>query len=95
MKSICSSRHLETLWGNDSADTAKGNTKYIVSLTKLCLANNVIDFYSLSDFTLKIIKPMEALTFSSCEWTEMEESGSLERIVIENFKLISLKRTVR
>ena len=93
VKSICSSRHLDTLWGNGSADTAKGNTKYIVSLTKICLANSIINFYTLSNFTLKIFKPIETITFSSCEWTEMEESGSLERIVIEKFNIISLKRT--
>lgn len=95
IKTICSSKHLDTVWGNDAASTIKGNTKYIISLTRLYLANNIIDFYNLKDFTLKIVKPMETLTFSGCEWTSMEEDGSLERIILENFTLISLCRTVR
>ncbi len=94
IKTICSSKHLDTLWGNDLAQTVKGNTRYIVSLTKLCLANNVIDFYNLKNFTLKIVKPMEALVFCGCEWTNMEEHGSLEGVVLEDFTLVSLSRTV-
>ena len=94
IKTICSSKHLDTLWGNDLAQTVKGNTRYIVSLTKLCLINNAIDFYNLKNFTLRIVKPMEVLVFCGCEWTNMEESGSLEGIVLEEFTLVSLSRTV-
>ena len=93
IKTICSTKHSDTLWGNDLAQTVKGNTRYIVSLTKLCLVNNIIDFYNLKNFTLKIVKPVESLVFCCCEWTNMEESGSLEGVVLEEFTLVSLCRT--
>lgn len=91
VKSNSSSLNLETLWGSSPAECIKGNVNFTVNLTKLCLKSSAVDFYNLKNFTLKIVKPFETLTFYSCEWTSIEEYGNFNESILENLTVISLK----
>lgn len=84
----------------ERADTASifTNENYTIELEKvipiLSGDNQVVDFYSLSDFSLVIVKPNYQIIYSACEWTSIDENCKLNSPCIENITIVSSKRLV-
>lgn len=73
----------------------KGSTQYTIELSKVVAApplGDGIDFFSLSDFNLVIVKPGQKIIYSGCEWESITESAELSGSVIEKIRLTALKR---
>ena len=51
-----------------------------------------IDFYSLSDFSLVICKPDRKVIYSDCQWSGIQETGTLGDMVLEKVTIVAGKR---
>jgi hypothetical protein len=53
-----------------------------------------VDFYSLSNFTVMIVKPDCRIVYSGCEWSSIGEKIDLNSPCIETISAVSTKRMV-
>ena len=51
-----------------------------------------LDFYSLSDFNLVIVRPDKRIIYSGCEWSNITEQANLNDTVLENVTIAAAKR---
>lgn len=76
--------------------TIPSNTTYKIELTKILPMgineNQVVDFYSLSNFSLVIIKPDCQIVYSGCEWEYISEQGDVNSPCVEKITLVASKR---
>lgn len=71
------------------------NEQYQLELKSLYLINNEkLDFYSLSDFTVTIVKPDCKILYSNCEWESISEFNDINSPCIEAITIIAKKRSV-
>ena len=73
-----------------------GRTSYKITLTRLYATDEAIsdgiDFHTLSDFSLVIVKPDRRIAYTGCRWCNIEEEGSIGDTVAEKVSLIAAKR---
>lgn len=73
-----------------------GRTSYKLTLTRLYATDEAIsdgiDFHSLSDFSLVIVKPDRRIAYTGCRWSSIEEEGSIGDTVAEKVSIIAAKR---
>lgn len=71
-------------------------TLYNIKLIKVCLLDiesvDPIDFFSLCDFNLAIVKPKSYTIFSDCNWTSISEDISIDTPIIQSISLTATKR---
>lgn len=76
--------------------TIASQLTYKIELTRLYATDEAIsdgiDFHSLSDFSLVIVKPDRRVVYTGCQWSEIAESGELSQTVAEKISLISSHR---
>lgn len=96
---VTATKNLKTVGaiGSDRAvATVKGKTEYVIELSKVSTAgsnlSDGIDVFSLSDFSVVIVKPDRKIIFTGCEWDTVTESASVSESVIEKMRLTALKR---
>ncbi|MDL2300439.1 hypothetical protein LJC01_02205 [Clostridiaceae bacterium OttesenSCG-928-D20] len=69
---------------------------YKIELTRLYATDEAvsdgINFYSLSDFSLVIVKPDRRVVYTGCQWSKIQEDGKLSQMVAENISLIAAHR---
>ena len=51
-----------------------------------------IDFYSIQDFSLVIVKPDRRVVYTGCSWSDIEETGELGEMVAEKITIVAKKR---
>lgn len=54
---------------------------------------NTVDFHSLRNFSIVIVKPDKRIIYSGCEWSEINESVNLNEPCIEAMIVTALERT--
>ena len=61
--------------------TVPGQERHVVELTRLYATDEAIrdgiDFYSLNGFSLVICKPDRKVIYSDCQWSTIQETGTL------------------
>ena len=76
--------------------TVPGQAVHEVELTRLYATDEAIrdgiDFYSLSDFSLVICKPDRKVIYSDCQWSGIQETGTLGDMVLEKVTIVAGKR---
>ena len=76
--------------------TVPGQTTHVLELTRLYATDEAIrdgiDFYSLSDFSLVICKPDRKVIYSDCQWSGIQETGTLGDMVLEKVTIVAGKR---
>jgi hypothetical protein len=76
--------------------TIASQVSYKLELTRLYATDEAIsdgiDFHSLTDFSLVIVKPDRRVVFTGCEWSEIAESGELSEMVAEKITVIASHR---
>lgn len=76
--------------------TIASQVSYKLELTRLYATDEAIsdgiDFHSLTDFSLVIVKPDRRVVFTGCEWSEIAESGELSETVAEKITVIASHR---
>ncbi len=93
---IKESRYIEAFGQSEPVACIEGKTKHYIELSKVYVQNSSlisnIDFYSLSNFNLVIVKPGKRIVYSGCEWSEINESASINDTVLEGVSLIASHR---
>ena len=95
-KAARSSKNIEAFGETEPIATIEGQKKYTIELTRLYATDEAItdgiDFYSLTDFSLVIVKPDRRIVYTGCQWSNINESGELGEMVSENVTLFASKR---
>ena len=76
--------------------TVPGQERHVVELTRLYATDEAIrdgiDFYSLNGFSLVICKPDRKVIYSDCQWSTIQETGTLGDMVLEKVTLVASRR---
>ena len=76
--------------------TVPGQERHVVELTRLYATDEAIrdgiDFYSLNGFSLVICKPDRKVIYSDCQWSAIQETGTLGDMVLEKVTLVASRR---
>lgn len=88
---------VEAFGESEPVGTAAGCTAYTVELTRLYATDEAIsdgiDFHTLDDFSLVIVKPDRRVIYSGCRWSEISEDARLSETVAERLCLLAASRT--
>lgn len=67
-----------------------------LELTRLYATDDAIsdgiDFHTLDDFSIVIVKPDRRIVYTGCRWNGIEENGTLGDTVAEKVRVIAAKR---
>ena len=95
-KSTRSSQTVEAFGEDEPVATIPGQRNHVLELTRLYATDEAIrdgiDFYSLSDFSLVICKPDRKVIYSNCQWSGIQETGTLGDMVLEKVTIVAGKR---
>lgn len=90
------SRSVEAFGEAEPVATLEGQRTYVIELTRLYATDEAIsdgiDFYSVSDFSLVIVKPDRRIVYTGCQWADIAESGELGEMVAEKIRIIAARR---
>lgn len=98
VKSTRTSRAVEAFGSETPVATIGGKVNHVLELKKVVPAGNLaagsVDFYSLSGFSVMIVKPDCRIVFSGCEWSGIGEAINLNAPCIETVQVVASKRMV-
>lgn len=98
VKTTKESTPIEAFGSDAPVATINGRQAYYLELTKVIPTGEAIseklDFYSLTNFTLMVVKPDQRIVYSACEWYDIAESGSLNKPCFEKIKIVANRRMV-
>ena len=87
---------VEAFGEEEPVATVPGQTTHVLELTRLYATDEAIrdgiDFYGLSDFSLVICKPDRKIIYSNCQWSGIQETGTLGDMVLEKVTIVAGKR---
>lgn len=87
---------IEAFGSNEPVAVITTGLKHRLELTRLYATDNAIsdgiDFHTLEDFSLVIVKPDKRIVYTGCRWYGIEESGTLGDTVAEKVQLLAEKR---
>lgn len=90
------SRYVEAFGTMEPVGTIGGKTRHLLELTRVAALSEAvddgIDFYSLSDFNVVIVKPDRRIIYSGCAWSDIEENAGLGEPVLEKVSIVAAKR---
>ena len=95
-KSTKSSRAVEAFGESEPVATVPGQTTHVLELTRLYATDEAIrdglNFYQLNNFSLVICKPDRKIIYSDCQWSSLQETGTLGDMVLERVTIVASKR---
>ena len=95
-KATKSSKAVEAFGEAEPVATVPGQTGHTLELKRLYATDEAIrdgiDFYSLSGFSLVICKPDRKVIYSDCQWSKIDEVGTLGDMVMETVTIVATKR---
>ena len=87
---------VEAFGEDEPVATIANQPTYVIELTRLYATDEAvrdgIDFYTLSDFSLVIVKPDRRVVYTGCNWSEIAEDGQLSEMVAEKIRVIASHR---
>ena len=90
------SRAVEAFGEAEPVATVPGQTSHTLELTRLYATDEAIrdgiNFYDLTDFSLVICKPDRKVIYSECQWSGIQETGTLGDMVLEKVTIVAGKR---
>ncbi|MDD7288403.1 MAG: hypothetical protein PUH00_01580 [Clostridiales bacterium] len=91
-----SSTTVEAFGESEPVAAIPGQSKHQLELTRIYATDEAIadgiNFYDLEDFSLVICKPDRRVIYSGCQWSKIDESGTLGASVVEKVSLVAAKR---
>lgn len=91
-----SEKVIEAFGEAEPVATIASQKSYRIELTRLYATDEAIsdgiDFHSLSDFSLVIVKPDRRVVYTGCQWSEIQEDGRLSEMVAERITLLAAHR---
>lgn len=95
-KTAKTSRAVEAFGEAEPVATVPGQTSHTLELTRLYATDEAIrdgiNFYDLTDFSLVICKPDRKIIYSHCQWSAIQETGTLGDMVLEKVSIVASKR---
>ena len=95
-KASKTSSAVEAFGESEPVATVPGQTSHVLELTRLYATDEAIrdgiDFYGLSGFSLVICKPDRKIIYSDCQWSSINEAGTLGAMVVEKVTIVASKR---
>ena len=95
-KATKSSSAIEAFGEAEPVATVPGQERHVVELTRLYATDEAIrdgiDFYKLNGFSLVICKPDRKVIYSDCQWSAIQETGTLGDMVLEKVTLVASRR---
>ena len=95
-RSTRTSTAVEALGEGEPVATVPGAEKHVIELTRLYATDEAIrdgiDFFSLSGFSLVVCKPDRKIIYANCQWSAIQESGELGKMVLEQVTLVASRR---
>ena len=95
-KASKTSSAVEAFGESEPVATVPGQTSHVLELTRLYATDEAIrdgiDFYSMSGFSLVICKPDRKIIYSNCQWSGIQETGTLGDMVLEKVTIVAGKR---
>ena len=89
------SREVEAFGSVEPVGTISGRIRYQIQLSRITLVGQMgdgVDFYSLEDLNLVVVKPDRKIIYSGCQWSEISEAINLSEPVIESATMVAAKR---
>ena len=91
-----SSFAIEAFGESEPVATVEGPKSYTIELTRLYATDEAIsdgiDFYSVADFSLVIVKPDRRVVYTGCHWADIQESGEIGQMVSEHITVVATRR---
>ena len=95
-KATKSSKAVEAFGEAEPVATVPGQTVHTLELKRLYATDEAIrdgiDFYNLSGFSLVMCKPDRKVIYSDCQWSKIDEVGTLGDMVMETVTIVATKR---
>ncbi len=95
-RSTCESQYIEAFGQNEPVGTISGKVHHTIELSRVYVCdddtNSRVNFYDLHNFNLVIVKPDKKIIYSGCDWSDINESASINGAVLEDVTLIAAKR---
>ncbi|MGI6270635.1 MAG: hypothetical protein ACOYKJ_08935 [Candidatus Howiella sp.] len=91
------SRSIEAFGEEEPVAAVTGRTSYTLELSRVDTSpaySDGVDFYTLEDFNLVVVKPDCRVVYTGCRWSDIQESAEVGAAVIERVKLVAAKRMV-
>jgi len=89
-------RVVEAFGETEPVATLASQLTYKLELTRLYATDEAIsdgiDFHSLNNFSLVIVKPDRRVVYTGCQWSRIEEDGQLSEMVAEKITVIAAHR---
>ena len=90
------SQTVEAFGEDEPVATIPGQRTHVLELTRLYATDEAIrdgiDFYAMSGFSLVICKPDRKVIYSDCQWSGIQETGTLGDMVLEKVTIVAGKR---
>ena len=87
---------IEAFGEDEPVATVANQPSYSIELTRLYATDDAvrdgINFYTMSDFALVIVKPDRRVVYTGCNWSEIAEDGQLSEMVAEKIRVIASHR---
>lgn len=94
VKAVKETEEIQVFGSAEPIAALPGKTGYTITLKKVVLQEETLDFYSQSGFSLVIVKPDRRILYTGCEWKEIQEETLLGRPCMESVVLTAVKRIV-
>ena len=89
-------RSVEAFGESEPVATIAGQPSYTLELTRLYATDSAIsdgiNFHDLADFSLVIVKPDKRIVYTGCNWSRIDENGSVGDLVAEKITVIAAHR---
>lgn len=89
-------RSVEAFGESEPVATIAGQPSYTLELTRLYATDSAIsdgiNFHDLVDFSLVIVKPDKRIVYTGCNWSRIDENGSVGDLVAEKITVIAAHR---
>ena len=89
-------RTVEAFGEREPVATIAGQPSYTLELTRLYATDSAIsdgiNFHELTDFSLVIVKPDRRIVYTGCNWSRIDENGSVGDLVAEKITVIATHR---
>ena len=96
VKSSRDTRYIESFGAPAPVGTVAGRQRHVVELTRLYVTGggfgDGVDFYSLENFNIVVVKPDRKIIFSGCQWSSVQEQGDNENPVAEKLTAVAAGR---
>lgn len=92
VKTTRDSKYVEAFGSAEPVGTVAGRVKHLLELFRVQVSGEAVDFHSISDFNVVIVKPDRRIVYSGCQWSAISENADLGNVVLESVTIVAARR---